>query len=234
MKKILFLLTAALLIAGCSKDEEGKLQLSDKQVSLYSGETKQITVSENAVWGSRSEFVAKVSENGLITGNHVGKTIISATSENGEALCEVEVRAKYNTFMEPVLDFGASKSTIKSKESRQITKDSSDGLGYSGENSAVRGVAYLFSNDKLKSAALAINYPYAEQTANYLIERYQVVGENNGLYVFINNDMDKYNMGVTLSVENRYLLIIYVPQTPKGRSAQDNNYKEELKAILGI
>ena len=43
MKKILFLMTAVLVIAGCSKSEDGKLTLSANQVSLYSGDTKQVT-----------------------------------------------------------------------------------------------------------------------------------------------------------------------------------------------
>ena len=89
MKKILFLMTAVLVIAGCSKSEDGKLTLSANQVSLYSGDTKQVTVNDNATWSSKSEFVAEVSEDGIIKGNHVGKTIITATSDNGEALCEV-------------------------------------------------------------------------------------------------------------------------------------------------
>ena len=82
-------MTAVLVIAGCSKSEDGKLTLSANQVSLYSGDTKQVTVNDNATWSSKSEFVAEVSEDGIIKGNHVGKTIITATSDNGEALCEV-------------------------------------------------------------------------------------------------------------------------------------------------
>lgn len=234
MKKILFLVTAALFIAGCSGDEEGKLKLSDNQVSLYSGDTKQISVSEKAVWNSRSEFVAEISQDGIIKGKHVGKTIISATSENGEALCEVEVKAKFHTFMEPILEFGASKSTIKSKESRQLIKDDATGLGYSGENSAVKGVAYLFTDGKLKSAALAISYSYTGEVASFLNERYQVVSKENDMYLFINNDVNKYNMAVSLSVENGYLMIIYMPQSPKSRTLQDDINKQELKAILGI
>ena len=105
MKKILFLMTAVLVIAGCSKSEDGKLTLSANQVSLYSGDTKQVTVNDNATWSSKSEFVAEVSEDGIIKGNHVGKTIITATSDNGEALCEVVVNAKYSTYTEPVLEF---------------------------------------------------------------------------------------------------------------------------------
>ena len=155
MKKILFLMTAVLVIAGCSKSEDGKLTLSANQVSLYSGDTKQVTVNDNATWSSKSEFVAEVSEDGIIKGNHVGKTIITATSDN-------------------------------------------------------------------------------EEIAKFLSERYQVIGkDSDGAYYFINNDSDKYNMGVRLSVESGFIMVVYVPQSPKSRSIQAADL-QELKSILGI
>ena len=143
MKKILFLMTSVLVIAGCSKSEDGKLTLSANQVSLYSGDTKQVTVNDNATWSSKSEFVAEVSEDGIIKGNHVGKTIITATSDNGEALCEVVVNAKYSTYTEPVLEFGVDKATVKAKEKRTILEDKTSTLGYRGENSAVKSLSLI-------------------------------------------------------------------------------------------
>ena len=207
MKKILFLMTAVLVIAGCSKSEDGKLTLSANQVSLYSGDTKQVTVNDNATWSSKSEFVAEVSEDGIIKGNHVGKTIITATSDNG---------------------------TVKAKEKRTILEDKTSTLGYRGENSAVKSVAYLFENGKLTSSAIALSYSYTEEIAKFLSERYQVIGkDSDGAYYFINNDSDKYNMGVRLSVESGFIMVVYVPQSPKSRSIQAADL-QELKSILGI
>ena len=213
MKKILFLMTAVLVIAGCSKSEDGKLTLSANQVSLYSGDTKQVTVNDNATWSSKSEFVAEVSEDGIIKGNHVGKTIITATSDNGEALCEVVVNAKYSTYTEPVLEFGVDKATVKAKEKRTILEDKTSTLG---------------------SSAIALSYSYTEEIAKFLSERYQVIGkDSDGAYYFINNDSDKYNMGVRLSVESGFIMVVYVPQSPKSRSIQAADL-QELKSILGI
>ena len=183
MKKILFLMTAVLVIAGCSKSEDGKLTLSANQVSLYSGDTKQVTVNDNATWSSKSEFVAEVSEDGIIKGNHVGKTIITATSDNGEALCEVVVNAKYSTYTEPVLEFGVDKATVKAKEKRTILEDKTSTLGYRGENSAVKSVAYLFENGKLTSSAIALSYSYTEEIAKFLSERYQVIGKDSDVHI---------------------------------------------------
>ena len=234
MKKILFLMTAVLVIAGCSKSEDGKLTLSANQVSLYSGDTKQVTVNDNATWSSKSEFVAEVSEDGIIKGNHVGKTIITATSDNGEALCEVVVNAKYSTYTEPVLEFGVDKATVKAKEKRTILEDKTSTLGYRGENSAVKSVAYLFENGKLTSSAIALSYSYTEEIAKFLSERYQVIGkDSDGAYYFINNDSDKYSMGIGLSVESGFIMVMYIPQSPKSRSIQAADL-QELKSILGI
>ena len=219
MKKILFLMTAVLVIAGCSKSEDGKLTLSTNQVSLYSGDTKQVTVNDNATWSSKSEFVAEVSEDGIIKGNHVGKTIITATSDNGEALCEVVVNAKYSTYTEPVLEFGVDKATV---------------ISYKGENSAVKKVAYLFEDGKLTSSALSLSYSYTEEIAKFLSERYQVVGKtDDDTFLFINNDLDKYSMGIGLSVESGFIMVMYIPQSPKSRSIQAADL-QELKSILGI
>ncbi|MFR8768498.1 MAG: Ig-like domain-containing protein, partial [Eubacterium sp.] len=177
-----------------SKSEDGKLTLSANQVSLYSGDTKQVTVNDNATWSSKSEFVAEVSEDGIIKGNHVGKTIITATSDNGEALCEVVVNAKYSTYTEPVLEFGVDKATVKAKEKRTILEDKTSTLGYRGENSAVKSVAYLFENGKLTSSAIALSYSYTEN--NKFLSRYQVIGRIVMVHITINNDSDKYNMGL--------------------------------------
>ena len=234
MKKILFLMTAVLVIAGCSKSEDGKLTLSTNQVSLYSGDTKQVTVNDNATWSSKSEFVAEVSEDGIIKGNHVGKTIITATSDNGEALCEVVVNAKYSTYTEPVLEFGVDKATVKAKEKRTIWEDNGNVISYKGENSAVKKVAYLFEDGKLTSSALSLSYSYTEEIAKFLSERYQVVGKtDDDTFLFINNDLDKYSMGLGLSVESGFIMVMYIPQSPKSRSIQAADL-QELKSILGI
>lgn len=90
------------LFSGCSEDKD-KLSLNTSDVSLYVEDTKELTASEKVEWSSESNFIAKVSDKGLLTANHVGKTFVTATCANGTEKCIVEVKAKYNTFVEPVL-----------------------------------------------------------------------------------------------------------------------------------
>ena len=62
------------------------------------------------------------------------KQLSPATSDNGEALCEVVVNAKYSTYTEPVLEFGVDKATVKAKEKRTILRIKQVHWGYRGEN----------------------------------------------------------------------------------------------------
>ncbi len=107
-------------------------------------------------------------------------------------------------------------------------------IGYKGENSAVKKVAYLFEDGKLTSSALSLSYSYTEEIAKFLSERYQVVGKtDDDTFLFINNDLDKYSMGIGLSVESGFIMVMYIPQSPKSRSIQAADL-QELKSILGI
>lgn len=240
MKKIFFLplLVLPFLFSGCSSDDDegDNLSLSETRVSLNRNSTKSITANQKVGWSSESEFVAKVNANGTITGNHVGKTSIVAASGSGTAKCAVEVLAKYNTYIEPVLEFGASRSSVKSKESRTLTADVSLGMAYKGEKSYVNSVEYVFTDGKLSVAAVYINYSKLEELTEFLLERYQSVTESDGTFLFMNNDIDKANMIVGLSVEAYYLRVAYVPYTEEKKSFGFNGdlLKKELDLIFTV
>ena len=207
-------------LTACSSSDDEKLSLSADKLTMHFEETEQLTATENVVWESESEFVATVSTNGLVEGGHVGKTNIVATSENGTAKCEVEIVPVYNTITEPVIVGGAKTiSEVKSKEKRSLNKETLTSLGYSGSNSAEKAVVYLFDdNGNVESAAVAVSFSYTKELTSFLIERYQVIGEKDDVYVFINGDEENYNMGITLSDESSYLMVAYIPTSSSGRS----------------
>lgn len=92
----------------------------------------------------------------------------------------------------------------------------------------------MFEDGKLTSSALSLSYSYTEEIAKFLSERYQVVGKtDDDTFLFINNDLDKYSMGIGLSVESGFIMVMYIPQSPKSRSIQAADL-QELKSILGI
>lgn len=207
MKKILFLATVILMIVGCGEDEKREIVLNTNSISIYAGDTLRVTAGERVEWKSDDVFVATVSLSGVVIGKHVGKTTIKATSDGGQAACQVEVKPKYNTFTEPVLEFGAGKSVIKAKEKRTLVKDDAEGLSYSGENDAVTAVKYVFENEKLKTASVRISEDYMKEASKFLSERYESFEK-----IFINNDIYRYTMGVVLTEATDYSLIVYMPR----------------------
>lgn len=145
MKKILFLLAMLpmLVFTACSDDDENSLSLDKSEISLYYEDEIKLIASDNVTWSSEDEFVAKVSSNGIVEGGHVGKTFIVASNGAETVKCAVEVKPKYNTFVEPVLDFGANKADIKAKEKRELVTDNATSLGYKDSKDGV-AIIYTF------------------------------------------------------------------------------------------
>lgn len=226
---------AAFVFTSCGSDDEGeKFSISESKLTLHFEETEQLSATTNVTWSSENEFVAIVNSNGLVEGGHVGKTNIVATSTDGNsAKCEVEIVPVYSTYKEPYLEFGASKATVKSKETRKLYKEQTSSLAYEGENSFVELVLYSFDdNGKLKGASIALSLACASEVTKFLLERYQPAAVEDGVYLFINGNAGDFNMGVALSVESSYLAIVYLPSSSKGRSIEFENCKEELKSLF--
>ena len=246
MKKVLLMLvvTMPFIFGNCSSDDDEKeFSINETGLILHSGEKRQLHATENAGWDTESNFVAKVDETGLVTGNHVGETYILANNGSETAKCKVEVVPVYHTYETPILEFGVGKSTIKSKETRTLNREEETVLLYNGENKAILGVAYLFENGTLGAAAAYISYSYAEETANFLAERYQVIGQENETFYFLNNDLkntDKADLGITLSIEKGFLMVLYMPFKNNKNStciksiSPDKSYKEKFRNLFSF
>lgn len=235
MRKILLLSLVTLMMVGCGNDDEAKLTLDSGKISLYSDDTEKITASEKVTWNSDNEFVATISKDGVVTGEHIGKAVITATSNNGEAICEIEVKAKYSTFTEPVLEFGASKSTIKSKEKRTLLTEDATSLSFKSDKSPVQGVIYLFENGKMKSVGVFVNLSSSRETTNFLLERYMPVatGTRNVVGIMLNNLPDLATMSVAIGVEPEYALVGYMPYSRnKTRSITEGDMMKKLKELF--
>lgn len=109
-RKFLFMaaVAAAMLLTGCGPKEEPtntvvleKIRIFPASISLLEGEEQQLTIrytpeeaKETApavVWYSDKQRVASVDDNGLVTADRVGTTVITAQCGKLEATCEVEV-----------------------------------------------------------------------------------------------------------------------------------------------
>ena len=227
----------AFIFTSCGSDEnengKEKFSISETKLTLHYEETEQLSATATAQWSSENDFVATVNSNGLVEGGHVGKTNIMATSAEGSAKCEVEIVPVYSTYKEPYLEFGASKSTVKSKETRELNKEKTTSLTYEGENSFVELVMYSFDESgKLESAGVALTIASASEVTKFLLERYQPISEKDGTYMFINNNINDCKMAVGLSVENSYLAIVYIPYSSTSRGNSIEQQKQKLKSLL--
>lgn len=80
MQKVIFYLSVILsvcMLASCSKDDDDAISLKEKEVTLLVDGKQQLKATgEVSKWSSANDFITSVSENGMITANHVGETIM--------------------------------------------------------------------------------------------------------------------------------------------------------------
>lgn len=237
MKKILFLLAMLpmLVFTACSDDDENSLSLDKSEISLYYEDEIKLIASDNVTWSSEDEFVAKVSSNGIVEGGHVGKTFIVASNGAETIKCAVEVKPKYNTFVEPVLDFGANKADIKAKEKRELVTDNATSLGYKDSKDGV-AIIYTFKNGKMNACGFGLQYKYTDDIMDFLLERYAPATMNNDkdMFIFVNGMSGKWDMMVALTVQSGMIQVMYAPKdaTSKSISNEVPNMMEHARMIL--
>lgn len=175
--------------------------LDKTYISVYVDETSILTYSEgDCVWSSDNSLVATV-ENGVVKGMHVGTTTIHANN----ATCTVSVKSKRNSFIEPLMLWGASQATIKSKmSSYTLSKSSSTSLTYVGIG-RVLGWGYTFENDALTLSMMAVTLLNGLDATDFLLDRYVVVNVN---------EQEKYT--VLISPDNTVLVTVLIQTSGLG------------------
>ncbi|MDE7410412.1 MAG: hypothetical protein K2M94_00020 [Paramuribaculum sp.] len=162
-------LTTMLMFTACG-DEPDNIKLSKTTYTMYHEDTQTIegTNVADIVWESDNEFVATI-KNGTITGQYVGKTSVKSTTQN--LSFTVDVKPKYNTYEEPHLEWGASKSAIKAKYGTP-TSENTNSLLYETSNSNAPIMLYMFENGKMTTCGVVCKMSTAYQLGDFLVERY--------------------------------------------------------------
>ena len=212
LKKLsLMLLCAAmsLLFAACSEDEDDAPKLNRNELSLMAGQSAKLTYEGDCTWESDEPLIAEVDDDGNVTANRVGETTIWANDET----CKVKVNPKYNTYMEPCMDWGASESEVAN------FMNGYENLGKDGNILSFADMAneivymYLFEDNSLKTSAIGANFmSKGEEITDFLLERYVVVDVDESSYTATMISIDK-KIGVVFSINasSGLMLVMYVP-----------------------
>lgn len=233
MKKVfsLMLLLATMPMytaCGGDDDEPDNTKLSQTSYTMYSEDTQDIKGSNlsDIVWSSENEFVATV-KNNVITGQLVGKTTVKSATKN--MTFSVEVKPRYNTYEEPYLYWGASKSAIKAKYGTPISEDANS-LVYQTSNPDAPMMIYMFENGKMSSAGVVCEVSIADELGDFLVERYVPVDVDNDsnlvtllhCYGKMSDPQTDYAVVMGYSSEIRGIVIAY-SQFERSKSRNANN-----------
>lgn len=191
MKKLLIifsLVLAALAMVSCGSDKEDEPNFPNK--TMTAGETYTIP-GKNGVWTSDNQLIASVS-NGIVKAERVGQTTI----RNGSKSFKVTVNGKYNTFKEPCLQWGASKSTVKSFMSGYtLQSEDNESIFYKGKyREALTGYMFKSSGLYVSTVMLLTSSVSTDELAAFLNERYVYVTQNSSEYYFAYATPDEKNV----------------------------------------
>lgn len=243
MKKafsLMLQLTTLLTFTACggSDDEPDNTKLSQTSYTMYHEDTQDIkgTNLSDVVWDSENEFVATV-KNNVITGQCVGKTAVKSATKN--LAFSVEVKPKYNTYQEPYLNWGASKSAIKAKCGTPKSEETNS-LLYETTNSNAPMVLYMFENGKMSSCGVVCKISTAYELGEFLVERYvpvEVDVDNYSAvllhcYGKISDPQVDYGVVMQYYSSIRGILVVYVQgDSSKSRSANNIDYETAFNSL---
>lgn len=223
-KATLLALMAGITLFSCSEDyDEPRPTLSQTELTLFVGESQTITYSHgNCEWSSDLPLVASV-ENGTITAEHAGTTIIRAN----ECECKVTVRSHYYYF-EPYTGWYYGPTYVKNymKDYTLEVTDAGD-LCYRGKGD-VFAYVYIFSDNHLIGSTMVVRLSDTN-FVKFLTESYHIIP--------INNDKDDFYLcmispdmktAVGLKIGN-YYTAIYIPYPADKKRLSDGELKELIK-----
>lgn len=225
MKKILILFFAAIAVA-CSVDGESS-KLSETNIRLKAGTTKQLHYSGKCNWSSGEPLIASV-DNGLVTAHRVGSTYINANN----SYCKVEVYPQYTTYIEPFLEWGAP---LASFESAMIDggcvelKTDNSGSLWIDETTNTHYMC-LLENKKITSTLIMTSLNKLDICTKFLLERYVPVGYADGYGVFTSIDKSS---GITISYQSKYDddVALWVLCVPLDTRVSANDFIKQYKLL---
>lgn len=218
----------------CGDDADDDNQ--SMNLTLNAGETHDI--GNGSDWKSANPLVASVSGS-TIKANCVGNTTISSGSSN----IKVTVKATHFDFNDPCLQWGASKSSVKSYMSKyNLFNEKSTSLTYDGSGKTYM-YSYLFENGKLNSSGILVESYYSSDITTYLKERYYpvIVSDDDVIYMVDAKQETLALVSVYTSGYSVYVMVVYthytgekVNKAPKMNKFIKRNSSEEKAAFNSL
>lgn len=215
MKKSFILLFTFCVIPLISCENEKEETFVDTEVNsivLFVDGTKDLGIKGDFLT-SDDRFVASVSEEGIVTANHVGTTIINSKTKKIPTV----VMGIYHMYDDPITDWGCSPNEVISKHKQGTLKGgySKNSLVYENVGSAT-ALSYSFDeNDKLKSIGVLFPISYLSRVTDHLMERFFMIPYVDGDIMaagFNAYDKEKQTVAVSIMyVNTSYFMVVYIP-----------------------
>jgi len=222
--RLVFIATLIVPFNSCDKDDQDLISLSVSEKTLNFEDEYQIEATSNSTitYTVKNEYNAEVSETGLVTARFVGETNILLENAEDKKTFKVIVEPKYNLYPEPDVEFGDTKSSIIAQFGSDYTETTS-AIGYTDYSSAAPIAMFTFdANNKLTGYAIMVKSSYSTILADFLLERYLIVSEQDGIYMFLNGlNTTTATMAIGLQLYNiTYWMVMYIPNTSSTKSSK--------------
>jgi len=195
MKRILLFMSIALIaLSSCSNDKDSnEIKIGKAEYVINYEDEVQIDATSplDMTYISKSEYIAKVSSSGLITGGKVGETEIVLSNGEDAKNVKVTIEPKHNLYPEPIdrIDFGVSAEKIKEVFGAP-TQETATTLIYISYHSVY---SCMFSMENGRLEYIFITVPTLRLPSNFsafLSERYQVASVSGYTAAFLNENKD--------------------------------------------
>ncbi|MDE5652351.1 MAG: Ig-like domain-containing protein [Muribaculaceae bacterium] len=229
MKKFAMMLALALPLAfaSCGDDDPvTSISLDKTAEAVDYGKTVTLSADVKKVnWSSSNEFVATVDGNGVVTAKHVGTATITAEKDGASASCKVTVNPVDNSFALPILNWGASLTSVKnSVTDMTLLSESSSILMYAADASyAYPWYTYSFGTSGLRGSMISLTTDMdEEENFQGWLEQYfgyYTIDEDNNLAYINASDIVDATIGVTYGYDADLDLVnaTFVPVTSNTR-----------------
>lgn len=235
MKKILLSVFMVLpfVFTSCSDSDDDKedngIKVGKTEYKMNFKDEVQIEASStnSIIYQSENEFVAEVSETGLITGGRVGEAEIKLSDGDDTKKVKVIIEPVSNLFPEPDFIFGETRESVIKKLGKPDS-ESDEIISYLNYSKNAAIIMYSFegksSSSKLSGIAVVLSTSSASVTAvtDFLTERYIMAPGNENILAVGLNGLDEKTItrSVGLSLfELDYWMILYMPYSKSSKSA---------------